>query len=186
MPFRIRPGRTAAVLLSAALVAGGLSGCSFLSPFTTCEGTEARMKELESLPLLASPPPGASAPRSFDGVHSECADDSGDAWLSAGRIYTYPGTRQEVLDHYRKAAEADGWRFEPEPVAGYELMGSCFTKGEDGQAKQLTLEFVSAREFTELYGRDLGLEFATGAGFDIEAGSAADGAGGAATSCSGP
>ncbi|MFE1830939.1 hypothetical protein [Streptomyces yangpuensis] len=183
MPFRIRPGRPAALLLSAAIVAGGPTGCSMLSPFTTCDGTEARMKELESLPLLASPPPGATPPRGFDGVHSECADDSGDAWLSAGRVYAYPGTRQEVLDHYRKAAEADGWRFEPQPVAGHESLGSCFTKGEDGRAKQLALRFVSAQEFSEFHGREAGPEFASGAGFDIEVGSAADGAGGDATSC---
>ncbi|WP_326590464.1 hypothetical protein [Streptomyces sp. NBC_01294] len=183
MPFRIRPGRVAALLLSAAVVAGGLTGCSVLSPFTTCEGTEARMKELESLPLLASPPPGATPPQSYDGFLSECADDSGDAWLSAGRLYAYPGTRQEVLDHYRKAAEADGWQFWPQPVAGYELKGLCFTKGEEGQAKQLMLNFVSARDYVEFYGPGSGQEFASGAGFEIEVGSTADGAGGADSSC---
>ncbi|MFG2233244.1 hypothetical protein ACGFNX_25105 [Streptomyces sp. NPDC048723] len=177
MPCRIRPGRAAAaLLLSTVLVAGGLSGCSFLSPFTTCEGTEARMKELESLPLLASPPPGASAPRTFDGDSSECADDSGDAWLSAGRTYVYPGTRQEVLDHYRKAAEADGWRFEPEPVLGQETWGSCFTKGEDGQTKVFTLSFPPARFLTEFYGAEAGAEFASGSGFEISVGSEAEGA----------
>ncbi|WP_327735561.1 hypothetical protein OG749_18815 [Streptomyces nojiriensis] len=180
MPFRIRPGRTAVLLLSAAFVAGGLSGCSFLSPFKTCEGTGARMKELESLPLLASPPPGASAPRTFDGVSSECADDSGDAWLSAGRTYVYPSTRQEVLDHYRKAAEADGWRFEPEPERGQETWGSCFTKGEDGQAKTFTLSFPPAHFVTEFYGPEAAAELASGSGFEITAGSEADGA---KTSC---
>ncbi|WP_051773708.1 hypothetical protein [Streptomyces sp. NRRL S-237] len=176
MPFRIRPGRAAALLLSAVLVAGGLSGCSFLTPFKTCEGTEARMKELESLPLLASPPPGASAPRTFDGVYSECADDSGDAWLSAGRTYVYPGPREEVLDHYRQAAEADGWRFEPEPVRAQETWGSCFTKGEDGQAKMFTLHFPPARFLTEFYGAEAAAEFASGSGFEISVGSEADGA----------
>ncbi|MCX4962828.1 hypothetical protein [Streptomyces virginiae] len=180
MPFRIRPRRAAALLLSAVLVAGGLSGCSFLTPFKTCEGTEARMKELESLPLLASPPPGASAPRTFDGAFSECADDSGDAWLSAGRTYVYPGTRQEVLDHYRKAAEADGWRFEPEPMPGQERFGSCFTKGEDGQAKVFALSFPPAHFLTEFYGPEAAAEFATGSGFEITVGSEADGA---TTSC---
>ncbi|MEJ8644210.1 hypothetical protein WKI68_28605 [Streptomyces sp. MS1.HAVA.3] len=143
MPFRIRPGRVAVLLLSAAIVAGGLTGCSVLSPFTTCDGTEARMKELQSLPLLASPPPGATPPRHVEAVYSECADDSGDAWLSAGRLYVYPGTRQEVLDHYRKATEADGWRFTPRPPDLDEAWGSCFTKGRDGQVKQLTVIFVS-------------------------------------------
>ncbi|GAA2628019.1 hypothetical protein [Streptomyces spororaveus] len=180
MPIRIRPGRAAALLLSAAIVAGGLSGCSFLSPFKTCEGTGARMKELESLPLLSSPPPGASAPRTFDGVYSECADDSGDAWLSAGRTYVYPGTRQEVLDHYRKAAEADGWRFEPERTPDQGRFGSCFTKGGDGQAKVFTLSFPPVRLLTEFYGPGAAAEFATGAGFEITVGSEADGA---ETSC---
>ncbi|MFI8389350.1 hypothetical protein [Streptomyces sp. NPDC085540] len=180
MPFRIRPGRTTALLLSAVIVAGGLSGCSLLSPFKSCEGTEGRMKELESLPLLASPPPGASAPRTFDGVYSECADDSGDAWLSAGRTYVYPGTRQEVLDHYRKAAEADGWRFVPEPMSGQDMGGSCFTRGEDGQAKVFTLYFPPARFLTEFYGPEAAAEFATGSGFEIWVGSEADGA---KTSC---
>ncbi|PWK65442.1 hypothetical protein BCL76_11247 [Streptomyces sp. CG 926] len=180
MPFRIRPGRAAALLLSAVLVAGGLSGCSLLTPFKTCEGTEARMKELESLPLLTSPPPGASAPRTFDGNYAECADDSGDAWLSAGRTYVYPGTRQEVLDHYRKAAEADGWRFVPDPTSRQDTRESCFTKGEDGQAKMLTLAFPPAHFVTEFYGPEAAAEFATGAGFEITVGSEADGA---TTSC---
>ncbi|MET9691212.1 hypothetical protein ABZY81_22470 [Streptomyces sp. NPDC006514] len=176
MPFRIRPGRTAALLLSAVFVAGGLSGCSFLSPFKTCEGTGARMKELESLPLLSSPPPGASAPRSFDGSYSECADDSGDAWLSAGRTYVYPGTRQEVLDHYRRAAETDGWRFVPDPVPGRDLGDACFTKGEDGRAKVFTLSFPPARFLNEFYGAEAAAEFASGSGFELTVGSEADGA----------
>ncbi|MGW7328006.1 hypothetical protein ACWGIU_05200 [Streptomyces sp. NPDC054840] len=180
MPIRIRPGRAAALLLSAVIAAGGLSGCSFLSPFKTCEGTGARMKELESLPLLSSPPPGASAPRTFDGAFSECADDSGDAWLSAGRTYVYPGTRQEVLDHYRKAAEADGWRFEPGPVRGQDASGSCFTKGGGGQAKVFALSFPPVRFLTEFYGAEAAAEFASGAGFEISVGSEADGA---TTSC---
>ncbi|MEV7557539.1 hypothetical protein [Streptomyces sp. NPDC089795] len=179
MPFRIRPGRTAALLLSAVIVAGGLSGCSLLTPFKTCEGTEARMKELESLPLLASPPPGASAPRTFDGDYAECADDSGDAWLSAGRTYTYPGTRQEVLDHYRKAAEADGWR-ESEQKFGRSPWDVCFTKGEDGRSKVLDVSFPPAHFITDFYGPEAGAEFATGSGFDITVGSEADGA---TTSC---
>ncbi|MFJ9941430.1 hypothetical protein [Streptomyces erythrochromogenes] len=41
----------------------------------------------------------------------------------------------------------------------------------------------AALQFSEFYGREAGLEFASGVGFDIEVGSAADGAGGDATSC---
>lgn len=92
----------------------------------------------------------------------------------------YPGTRQEVLDHYRKAAEADGWRFEPEPMPGQERFGSCFTKGEDGQAKVFALSFPPAHFLTEFYGPEAAAEFATGSGFEITVGSEADGA---TTSC---
>ncbi|MGW7436641.1 hypothetical protein [Streptomyces sp. NPDC054849] len=180
MPFRIRRGRVAALLFSAAVVAGGLTGCSVLSPFTTCDGTEARLKELESLPLLASPPPGATTPRHAEAAYSECTDDSGDAWLYAERLYAHPGTRAEVLGHYRTAAEADGWRFVPRPPGLGEEWGSCFTRGEDGQVKELTVRFVTAREVENDQGHDAGVEFGSGAGFRIQAGSQADGA---ATRC---
>ncbi|MGW6619412.1 hypothetical protein ACWGA0_38925, partial [Streptomyces erythrochromogenes] len=142
------------------------------------------IRSLDAAPASVRDRPRVPVPcRGPHVANPECADDSGDAWLSAGRFYVYPGTRQEVLDHYRKAAEADGWRFEPQPVAGHGSMGSCFTRGEDGRAKQLALRFVGAEEISEFYGREAGLEFASGAGFGIEVGSAADGAGGDATSC---
>ncbi|MEV7522157.1 hypothetical protein [Streptomyces sp. NPDC091371] len=173
MPPRTRPGRVAAPLLSAVIVAGGLTGCSQLWPFSDCEGTEARVKKLEerSLPLLTSPPPGATSPRTVDGsVYAQCTQDSGYAWLSAGRIHVYAGSRQNVLDHYRKAAEADGWKFEPEPWARDEPMSACFTKNEDGEAKQLNVTFEGPAEFAEYYGQEAGLEFASGSGFRVEIG----------------
>ncbi|MGW8504837.1 hypothetical protein [Streptomyces sp. CLCI03] len=113
-------------------------------------------------------------------MYAECADDSGDAWLSAGRTYVYPGTRQEVVDHYREAAEADGWRFVPEPMFDRDSGDVCFTKGEDGQAKTFTVSFPPARFITDFYGPEAAAEFATGAGFETTAGSEADGA---TTSC---
>ncbi|MFI8498149.1 hypothetical protein ACIGFK_06550 [Streptomyces sp. NPDC085524] len=170
-------------LLSAVLLAGGLTGCSLLSPFTTCEGTDALMKELESLPLLASPPPGATPPTKSDAAFSECADDSGDAYLTASRSYVYAGTRQEVLDHFRKAAEADGWRYEPNPVPGMRQVDSCFTKGGDGEAKELRVHFVTPERIAEFYGPEAGPEFAGGAGFEITVGADVEGA---RTSCWGP
>ncbi|WP_329385229.1 hypothetical protein OG625_25105 [Streptomyces sp. NBC_01351] len=183
MPSRTRPGRAAALLLSAVIVAGGLTGCSLLSPFTTCEGTEALMQELNSLPLLDSPPPGATPPKLSEAGYSECADDSGDAYLTAGRTYVYAGTRQEVLDHFHKAAEADGWRYEPNPIPEMRQFGSCFTRGGDGEAKELRISIVKPDEITEFYGPDAATEFATGAGFDIWVGADVEGA---RTSCWGP
>ncbi|MFJ8017473.1 hypothetical protein [Streptomyces sp. NPDC096339] len=177
MPPRTHTARTTALLLSAVIVAGGLTGCSLLSP-TTCEGTDALMKELESLPLLSSPPPGATPPTKSDATFSECADDSGDAYLSASRSYVYAGTRQEVLDHFRRAAEADGWRYEPNPMPDMRQYNSCFTRGADGEAKELRVFFVKPDQITESYGPDAGREFATGAGFEVTVGADVNGAAG--------
>ncbi|MEU3777442.1 hypothetical protein AB0F11_30465 [Streptomyces sp. NPDC032472] len=177
MPFRIHPLRVGALLLSTALVVGGASSCSLLSPFTSCDGTESRVRDLAALPLLASAPPGAKAAAGDAAAYSGCEDDSGDAWLSAGRLYAYPGTAQEVIAHYRKAAAADGWQLHtpPSPHADPDLE-ACFTQGEEGHFKQVTVNFVSPRELKEIYGQSLGPDFTTGLAYRVEAGSEADGA----------
>uniref|UniRef100_A0AAU2JWK4 Lipoprotein n=1 Tax=Streptomyces sp. NBC_00049 TaxID=2903617 RepID=A0AAU2JWK4_9ACTN len=181
MPFRIRPLRAGVLLLSTALAAGALTGCSALSPFTTCDDTEGRLRELAALPLLASPPPGAKAPAGEAATYAECAEDSGDAWLSAGRLYAYPGTPQEVVAHYRAAAVAGGWqvRTPRSPYADPELE-VCFTGGEEGHAWLVTVIWTSRRELIEFYGQSLGPEFSTDLVFRIEAGAESDGA---RTSC---
>lgn len=177
MQFRIRSSRAAALLLSTALAAAGVSDCSALSPFTSCDGTDGRLRELASLPILASPPPGAKAPAGDAAAYSECADDSGDAWLSAGRLYAYPGTAQEVVAHYRKTAAAEGWQLEkpPSPYADPDL-DVCFTQGEKGHARQVTVILMSHQEVSDEYQQSLGPDFATGQVFRIEAGAEADGA----------
>lgn len=61
LPLRspMRPARSTApptaLLLATALMTVGLTGCSSLSPFNTCEGTEARVKELSAQPVLTGP-----------------------------------------------------------------------------------------------------------------------------------
>lgn len=179
----MRPVRSTApptaLLLATTLMAVGLTGCSSLSPFHTCEGTEARVKELSVQPVLTSVPPGATVPKDFASVDAECLDDSGDAWLYAERTYAFPGSRQEVVDFYRTTAEADGWHLRSDPVdpdvADTEA-GLCFTKGGDGDALMLTVRFTTARQLRIEYDYDAGPEFDSGSGFHIEVGSETDGA----------
>lgn len=47
------------LLLATVLAGATLSGCSFLSPFTTCEGTGPEVATLDELPALDLHPPGA-------------------------------------------------------------------------------------------------------------------------------
>ncbi|MFD5657507.1 hypothetical protein [Streptomyces hirsutus] len=168
-----------ALLLATALMAIGLTGCSSLSPFNTCEGTKARVKELSEQPILVSVPPGATVPKDFASVDAECLDDSGDAWLYAERTYAFPGSRQKVIDFYRTTAKAGGWHVQSDPadpdVADTEA-GLCFTKGGDGDALMLTVQFTTARQLKIEYDYDAGPEFDSGSGFHIEVGSETDGA----------
>lgn len=178
----MRPARSIALptsLLAVALVSAGLTGCSSLSPFNTCEGTEARLKELSAQPILTSVPARATVPKGFTSVDAECVDDSGDAWLYAERTYAYPGSRQEVVDFYRTTAKAGGWRVQSDPAdpdVAETVAGLCFTKGGDGDALMLTVQFTTARQLKIEYDYVAGPEFDSGSGFHVEVGSETDGA----------
>ncbi|MFE0452466.1 hypothetical protein ACFW2D_14450 [Streptomyces sp. NPDC058914] len=183
MPLPTRPMRPlalpVALLLATALMTAGLTGCSALSPFNTCDDTEARLKDLRSQPILNSIPQGATAPEGLDSVDSRCIDDTGDAWLYAARVYAFPGSRQKVVDFYRTTAQADGWHLQHDPLdpnVPETMAGLCFTKGGDGEALLLTLQFTTASDLKFEYDYDAGPEFASGSGFEIEVGSETDGA----------
>ncbi|MFI8348177.1 hypothetical protein [Streptomyces sp. NPDC085596] len=168
-----------ALLLATALLTAGLTGCSSLSPFNTCDDTAARLKDLRSQSILDSAPEGATAPKGLDSVDSHCIDDSGDAWLYAARVHAFPGSRQEVVDFYRTTAEADGWRLQHDPSdpdTPETTAGLCFTKGGDGDALLLTVQFTTARQLKIEHGYKAGPEFDSGSGFEIEVGSETDGA----------
>lgn len=176
MHFRTQPSRTAALLLTTALLsplAAGLAGCSMISPYKNCDGSENRLKELASLKILESRPPRTAVPKNYGGVATGCDDDSsGDAWLSAEWLYSFPGSRAEIIDYYGKAAIADGWEVEEDTsaVAAHpEAEGICFTKGGDGEAMLLTVDFR-----TEVFGPDPP-DFGTGTGYRVSAGAEIDG-----------
>ncbi|MER5373121.1 hypothetical protein [Streptomyces sp. NPDC002553] len=173
------PPRTLSLLLATALHTVGLTGCSALSPFNTCEDTATRLRDLRSQPVLGFTPEGATAPKGLDQVDARCVDDSGDAWLYAARVYAFPGPRQKVVDFYRTTAETDGWHLPSAPPglgAPETVAGLCFTKGGDGDALMLTLRFTTADQLKIEYGYDAGPEFGSGSGFEIGVGSETDGA----------
>ncbi|MET9609281.1 hypothetical protein ABZZ17_30165 [Streptomyces sp. NPDC006512] len=138
------------VLLAVLLVGSGVSGCSLLPPFPTCERTEQSVAELDELPALALRPQGAV---SVDGpwAGASCVEDTADAWLSAGRLYAYGGTRQEVLAYYGREAPASGWR----PVDGLDTGPDgrtavfCF---ESAGRPSIVLAFETPDVLSEIYG----------------------------------
>lgn len=142
--------------LSAALFMGAtLSGCSGISPFTTCEGTEAAVAGLNGLQALELRPERA-APLSGEGAAAAyCVDDTGDAWLIAERWYSYDGSRADVLEYYGREAPAAGWR----PVQSLDtgpdgrISVFCF---ESGEHPSLTLAFESPEHLRTLYGVEPG------------------------------
>ncbi|MFB7368896.1 hypothetical protein ACFC0D_03495 [Streptomyces sp. NPDC056222] len=183
MPLPTRPVRPldlpVALLLATALMTAGLTGCSALSPFNTCDDTAARLKDLRSQPILNSTPGGATAPEGLESVDSRCIDDTGDAWLYAARVYAFPGSRQAVVDFYRTTAEADGWQLQhdtSDPNTPETTAGLCFTKGGDGEALLLTVQFTTPGNLKVEYDYDAGPEFDSGSGFEVEVGSETDGA----------
>ncbi|MFD4322756.1 hypothetical protein [Streptomyces sp. NPDC058548] len=171
--------RTGALLLATALMTAGLTGCSALSPFNTCDDTAARLKDLRSQPILNSIPEGATTPEGLDSVDSRCIDDTGGTWLYAARVYAYPGSRRAVVDFYRATAMADGWHLQHDPSDQHTpetTAGLCFTKGGGGEALLLTVQFTTAGDLKFEYDYDAGPEFDSGSGFEIEVGSETDGA----------
>lgn len=131
----------------------GLTGCSALSPFNTCDETATRLKDLRSQSILNSTPKG------LDSVDSRCIDDTGDAWLYAARAYAFPGSRQKVVDFYRTTAKADGWHLQHDPSdpnTPETTAGLCFTKGGDGEALLLTVQFTTASDLKSEYDYEAG------------------------------
>ncbi|MGW1540095.1 hypothetical protein ACWCPM_07485 [Streptomyces sp. NPDC002309] len=167
------------LLVAALLAAGGLTGCTALSPFNSCDDTATRVKELRSQPILRSAPEGATVPKDPASVHAGCIDDTGDAWLYAERVYAFSGPRQKVVDFYRTTAEADGWRLQSDPVdrsTPETVAGLCFTKGGEGDALLLTVQFTATSLLRIEHGHEAAPEFDSASGFEVEVGSETDGA----------
>jgi hypothetical protein len=165
------------LLLTALLVGTTLSGCSFISPFTTCEGTEPAVAELNGLPALELRPARAAPIGGGAAAKAYCTEDSGEAWLTAERLYAYDGSRSEVLEYYGREAPAAGWRPMQSLDTGPDGRISVFCF-ESGEHPSVTLAFESPEELREFYGVDPGPE-PSGPGsriwFSLSAEAASDG-----------
>ncbi|MFF5705052.1 hypothetical protein ACFY7H_21475 [Streptomyces sp. NPDC012794] len=145
------------LLLATVLAAAALSGCSHLSPFTTCEGTGPQVAALDQSPALDLHPPGARPLHGGATDGATCTDDSGDAWLSADRLYVYDGSAADVLAYYARELPAAGWhpvrRSGPVPAGGTPV--SCF---ESPDRPSVVVTFESPADLREFYQVDPGPE----------------------------
>ena len=111
-----------------------------------CRNTATALKRLAAQPLLDTAPTDASPPANYRGVGvtTGCDDDSAGApWLHADRLYVSPGTPEDVLTHYSKAAAAAGWTYEQDPAPEAPpatVEGACWTRTEQGRHLLLNLD----------------------------------------------
>ncbi|MFJ3927434.1 hypothetical protein [Streptomyces sp. NPDC090022] len=145
-------GRAAAWTWAAVLLVGAATGCAFFSPFSSCEGTGAALRALDADPVLQVRPPEAAPATGLDLAGGDCTDDSGDAWLSAERMYSHPGTPRQVLDHYRAVLPAQGWSLRgpdavDDPVHPVRVLS--FSHGSSG--RELTLAFETPDTLVQWY-----------------------------------
>ncbi|MFD9423728.1 MULTISPECIES: hypothetical protein [unclassified Streptomyces] len=186
MASRTGTGRCAALLLTAAVATGSLTGCQTVADAATakgCEGTESRVEELKSYGVLGSRPQGTVVPKGFEELDAGCWEDSGEAWVYAERTYVFPGDRTEVTRHYRVAAQRDGWKLSPDSRQSpkeEQTASLCFTLGKGDDATVLDVYFLT-EEILDAEERKTGPEFSSGAGYRVAVTSTADGS---ANSCS--
>ncbi|MFI9616868.1 hypothetical protein ACIHCM_35210 [Streptomyces sp. NPDC052023] len=81
------------------------------------------------------------------------------------------------MDFYRTTAQADDWHLQHDPSdpdTPETTAGLCFTKGGEGEALLLTVQFTTASDLKFEYDYDAGPEFDSGSAFEIEVGSETD------------
>lgn len=137
-----RVGLATALLLPAAF----LGACAVVGG-DGCRGTRDELDRLTAQPLLDAAPVRASEPANYRGqsVTTACDDDSsGKPWLHADRVYAFPGSREEVIAHYTRAASAAGWRIERDPSPGAApdtVEGACWTRTDKNRHLLLDVDF---------------------------------------------
>ncbi|MFJ9646256.1 hypothetical protein [Streptomyces sp. NPDC101206] len=139
------------------LLASALGGCSLPPAFGSCEGTDAAVAELAKVPVLELRPDRATPLGDGAGPDAHCTEESGVAWLYAGRLYAYGGSREEVREYYERAAPDVGWRpaGDHRPAQDDQRHRVCF---ESHGRPSVTLGFPTAQEVREAYGTEPGPE----------------------------
>ena len=92
-------------------------------------------------------------------VPKSLVDDSGDAGLTAERLYVLHGTREEVLEYYGRAAPAAGWRPVHDLDTGPDGRRAVFCFDAD-ERPSVTLAFDTPERPREFYELDPGPEAA--------------------------
>lgn len=107
MKFRGRVRKITLGVMGGALVVAGCAGLPVPSSVLECEGRDPHFAErLDDLAALELYPAGAVLQEQGFG----CGDSTGTVY--AHRVYRRVGTVDEVVDFYRRAVPADGWRLE--------------------------------------------------------------------------
>ncbi|MFG2873915.1 hypothetical protein ACGFYU_02705 [Streptomyces sp. NPDC048337] len=88
-------------------------------------------------------------------AQAHCTEDSGDAYLTAERLYSYDGTREEVLEYYGREAPPAGWRPVGRLDTGPDRQISVFCF-ESNDRPSITLAFESPEDLREFYGVEPG------------------------------
>jgi hypothetical protein len=124
-----------------------LSACSAMGDGDGCRGTGAELERLAAEPLLTAAPAEAAAPANYRGVGvtTGCDDDSGGSpWLHADRLYTFPGSPEQIIAHYAKTASMAGWHREKDrdpEAASATAEGACWTKADKNRHLLLSIDF---------------------------------------------
>ncbi|MEV0226915.1 hypothetical protein [Streptomyces sp. NPDC050704] len=121
-----------AVLAAAVVVTVGIPAGYFLVVYGCGEKEDRLAAAIAGDPVLDAGPAGAGQGRPYKG----CDDD--DLWVYAGNSYSYGGSRESALVHYRDAAQANGWR--PRDSASAASGSDCFTKRIGGTTAYLDVE----------------------------------------------
>lgn len=150
-----------------AFLVGSLTACSPLLEVRGCEGSDDRVREMASHEILESHPAKAFVPAAFKDLESGCWEDSGEAWVTAERIYVYPGPKAEVIAYYEDKAKRDGWKqSSARPLTKGEQMNVCFTGTEKADGTMLTVSFLSEQILRD-EGRDPSPGFDVGSGYRV-------------------
>ncbi|MCX2923075.1 hypothetical protein [Streptomyces sp. NEAU-W12] len=124
--------RLAAAVAASGLLLVGLPAVYFLTAYGCGEGEDRLAEAMAHETVLDTAPDGAGRANRYQ----ECDDD--DRFVVVGRQYPHDSSPRTALRHYRKAAQADGWR--PGAAAGGGTVPGCFTKSVGGTTAYLVVE----------------------------------------------
>ncbi|MEU8773588.1 hypothetical protein [Streptomyces sp. NPDC048606] len=129
--------RAAGVLTLAVSAVCCAGACTVVGALTGCSARDASLSvDLSKDPILDAARPGSTR---VGEPYSGCDEDDGFAY--AGRTYDHPGSRADLIAHYRAAATAHGWQPDLSEATGGP---HCFTRRQGPLTLHLSLGFSDA------------------------------------------